>query len=124
MMYPSDMTILALPYPPSINLYWLASGHRRYISDRGKKFKKAVAEYVFINEIQSFGSKPLEISIWIHPRSKVLMDIDNCVKPIIDACQDAGLFDDDVQVQALHVFRTDPVKGGGCSVIIEEFRPV
>jgi crossover junction endodeoxyribonuclease RusA len=118
------MITLRLPYPPSINNYWLASGHRRFISERGKKFKKAVAAYVFINEIQSFGSKPLEISIWIHPRSKVLMDIDNCVKPIIDACQDAGIFDNDVQVQALHVYRTDPIKGGGCAVMIQEFRPV
>ena len=119
-----DMTILALPYPPSVNSYWLSRGNRRYISKRGQLFKKAVYHYVLENNIQKFGDKPLEVSICIHPRSKVLMDLDNSVKAILDSCQDAGLFDDDVQVQALHVFRTDPVKGGGCSVIIEEFHPV
>jgi crossover junction endodeoxyribonuclease RusA len=110
---------LRLPYPPSINAYWLASGHRRYISKRGIKFKQAVADYVLEWRIPKLGSQPLEIEIWLHPRSKQLMDIDNCVKPILDACQDAGIFDDDVQVQQLFVKRSKAKKGGGCTVWID-----
>ena len=52
------------------------------------------------------------------------MDIDNCLKPILDACQDAGIFEDDVQVQELHVYRGKAVKGGGCTVMIEELTRV
>ena len=48
------------------------------------------------------------------------MDIDNCVKPILDACQDAGIFADDVQVQALTIVRGAMKKHGGCNVIISE----
>jgi len=116
--------VLKLPYPPSINAYWLASGHRRYISKRGLEFKKSVVEFVLEWSIPKLGSVPVEIQIVIHPRSKILMDIDNCVKPILDACQDAGIFDDDVQVQELHVFRGKPKKGGGCTVMIEELTRV
>ncbi len=117
-------TILTLPYPPSVNSYWLSRGNRRYISKRGQLFKKAVYHYVLENNIQKFGDKPLEVSICIHPRSKVLMDLDNSVKAILDSCQDAGLFDDDVQVEYLLVTRGEPQKGGGCTVVIREFRPV
>jgi crossover junction endodeoxyribonuclease RusA len=118
------MITLRLPYPPSINNYWLASGHRRFISERGKKFKKAVAEYVLIKKVQSFGSVPLEISIWIQPRSKVLMDIDNCIKPILDAMQDAGMFDNDRQVHQVSITRGLVKKGGGgCIVVVEDACP-
>jgi Holliday junction resolvase RusA-like endonuclease len=102
-----------------MNAYWLASGHRRYISKRGQLFKQAVVEFVIEWKVSKLGDAPLEVTIWLHPRSKKLMDIDNCVKPILDACQDAGIFDDDVQVQKLYVYRGLPKKGGGCTVMID-----
>jgi len=118
------MITLELPYPPSINAYWLASGHRRYISARGQAFKKAVVEHVLECKTPKLGNVSLKVTIYLYPQSKKLMDIDNCVKPILDACQNAGIFDDDVQVQELHVYRSIPIKKGGCMVLIEEFRPV
>jgi len=118
------MITLRLPYPPSINAYWLASGHRRYISARGQAFKKAVVEHVLECKTPKLGDMSLKVTIYLYPQSKKLMDIDNCIKPILDACQDAGIFDDDVQVQALHVYRSIPIKKGGCMVLIEKFRPV
>jgi crossover junction endodeoxyribonuclease RusA len=102
-----------------MNAYWLASGHRRYISKRGMKFKQAVVDYVVEWHIPKLGNQPLEVEIWLHPRSKQLMDIDNCAKPILDACQDAGIFDDDVQVQELRIKRGVAKKGGGCTVWID-----
>ena len=118
------MIVLKLPYPPSMNAYWLASGHRRYISKRGQLFKQAVVNYVLEWKTPKLGTVPIEVTVWIHPRSKKLMDIDNCLKPILDACQDAGIFEDDVQVQELHVYRGKAVKGGGCTVMIEELTRV
>jgi crossover junction endodeoxyribonuclease RusA len=47
------------------------------------------------------------------------MDIDNCIKPILDALQDAGVFDDDVQVQKVTIERGLPMKGGGCVVMLD-----
>jgi len=47
--------LLELPYPPSINNYWIASGHRRFISKRGRDFKLAVQEYVAVQQLESFG---------------------------------------------------------------------
>ena len=59
------------------------------------------------------------VEIVLHPRSKKLMDIDNCIKPILDALQDAGVFDDDCQVQRLSITRGVQKKGGGCVVMLD-----
>jgi Holliday junction resolvase RusA-like endonuclease len=47
------------------------------------------------------------------------MDIDNCLKAILDSCQDAGIFDCDSQVQRLTVERGETIKFGGCQVFIK-----
>lgn len=114
------MITLDLPYPPSVNNYFLASGHRRYISKRGIDFKRAVAE-VF-QGLDGFGSNPVELSVILHPRDKRLMDIDNCAKAICDSLQDAGAFNDDQQVWKITIERGEKIKGGGCVVTVKEYR--
>jgi crossover junction endodeoxyribonuclease RusA len=113
------MIVLDLPYPPSINNYWIASGHRRFISKRGVLFRQSVMEYVMDNEVPKLGDQGLSVHIVLRPRSKKLMDIDNCAKAILDACEHAGIFDSDVQVEKLLIERGLPKKGGGCVVMIE-----
>ena len=111
--------LLELPYPPSINNYWIASGHRRFISKRGVLFRQAVAEYVIEHGVPKLGDQALSVHIVLRPRSKKLMDIDNCAKAILDACEHAGIFDSDVQVEKLLIERGLPMKNGGCVVLIE-----
>ena len=116
-----------LPYPPSINNYWIASGNRRFVSKRGRDFKQAVAEYCNEWNVPKFGNKPMWVDIILRPATKRLMDVDNCIKPILDALQDAGVFDNDVQVQWVRIERGLPKKGGGCVVMldaIEDHSPV
>ena len=112
------MIHLNLPYPPSINNYWIASGHRRFISQRGRDFKNDVAAYCKEYRVSSFGDGPVWVDIILRPRSKKLMDIDNCVKPILDAL--IGIvYTDDVSVQRITIERGLPIKGGGCVVMID-----
>jgi crossover junction endodeoxyribonuclease RusA len=112
------MLILSLPYPPSVNSYWRANGHRRFISAEGRKFKEAVSEYIIEYKVPKLGSQPLEVMIFLHPRDKRKTDIDNRVKAVLDALQDAGVYDDDCQVEKLIVERAVPVKGGKALVMI------
>lgn len=107
--------ILELPYPPSVNAYWLQSGKRRYISKRGIEFKSAVAE--ICKDVPSFGDKPVEVSIILYPRDKRLLDIDNCCKAVCDSLN-TRLFDDDQQIWRLTVERGETKKGGGCQVTV------
>jgi len=113
------MILMNLPYPPSINNYWIASGNRRFVSKRGRDFKEAVAEYCAEWRVPKFGDKPMWVDIILRPATKRLMDVDNCIKPILDALQDAGVFDNDVQVQWVRIERGLPMKGGGCVVMLD-----
>ena len=113
------MITVKLPYPPSVNAYYLASGHRRYISKRGMDFKKAVAEAC--KGLPSFLDQPVELSVLLHPRDKRLMDIDNCGKAICDSLQ-GYLYEDDQQVWKLTIERAEKIKGGGCVVTVKEYR--
>jgi len=116
--------ILHLPYPPSINNYWIARGNTRFVSKRGRDFKLAVQEYVAAHQLQSFGGGAVTVDIVLRPRDARLMDIDNCIKPILDALQDAGLFDNDRQVHQVSITRGLVKKGGGgCIVVVENASP-
>ena len=59
-----------LPYPPSINNYWIASGHRRFISQRGKDFKAAVSEYVIEHDIPKLGGIQVIVDIILRPHQQ------------------------------------------------------
>ncbi len=112
--------ILTLPYPPSVNTYWRANGKRRFISKAGMEFKKAVQEYVIDNAIPKLGSARLRMDIVICPRSRRVFDIDNLLKAVLDALMDAGVYEDDSQVDDLHIVRGAACKGGAAVVVIEE----
>jgi len=113
------MIVLNLPYPPSINNYWIASGHRRFISKRGQLFRQEVMVACLQGRVPKLGSQSLMVHIILQPRNKKLMDIDNCAKAILDSLESAGVFSSDVQVQKLLIERGKPIKGGGCQVMIE-----
>jgi Holliday junction resolvase RusA-like endonuclease len=74
--------------------------------------------------LESFGGAGVEVDIVIRPRDARLMDIDNSIKPILDALQDAGLFDNDAQVATVTCHRGPVMKGGGgCIVIVSDEIP-
>lgn len=112
--------ILELPYPPSVNTYWRANGKRRFISKEGVLFKTAVKGICIRDGIRSFGSARLSVNIYIHPRSKRIFDLDNCLKAILDALMAANVYDDDSQIDMLSIARSDPVKNGKAVVSINE----
>lgn len=117
------MVVLSLPYPPSVNTYWRANGNRRFISKAGVEFKKAVAQYVIDNKIPKFGDALVMVTVIVLPRSKRRFDLDNLLKGLLDSLQDAGVYDDDCQVEHLTIMRGKPIKGGACVVTIAPHQP-
>lgn len=98
----------------------MASGHRRYISKRGQEFKNEVRIYCLQHKIPKLGAHDVAVGIVLHPRSKLLMDIDNCSKAVLDSLEGAGIINDDKQVTKLIIMRGGMVKSGGCTVYIEK----
>jgi crossover junction endodeoxyribonuclease RusA len=116
------LLILYLPYPPSVNNYWITSGNRKFLSKRGREFKEQVAAYVIEKNVPKLGEMAVQIDIILRPRNKRLMDIDNSCKAILDSIQDAGIIDDDSQVWKLTIERGITHTGGSCVVMIEEYK--
>ena len=114
------MIFMSLPFPPSMNTYWRNFRGRTVISKAGREFKAAVADYVVEYRVPKLGESKLRISMVLFPRDKRKIDIDNRIKSVLDALQDAGVFDDDFQVDELSIVRGKAIKGGAIRVIIEE----
>ena len=114
------MIFLSLPFPPSMNTYWRNFRGRTIISPAGRAFKAAVSDYVVEYRVPKLGDKKLRISMVLFPRDKRKIDIDNRIKSVLDALQDAGVFDDDFQVDELSIVRGKTIKGGAIRVMIEE----
>lgn len=91
------------------------------ISKAGKEFKLKVQDYVIEQKIPKMGQKRLQMQVTLYPRDRRKQDIDNRIKALWDALTDAGVFDDDEQIDILIVQRGEIKKGGGCLVLIEEY---
>ena len=111
---------LQLPLTPSMNSYWKNFKGRTVLSQAGRDYKLAVQEYVTINNVPSFGSKRLHAIITVFPRDKRKIDLDNRLKGLFDALQDAGVYDDDSQFDLIQIARGKIKPGGGCTIVINE----
>lgn len=105
--------LLTLPYPPSVNHYWLQDRKRgrTYIGKRGIEYRKAVAAALIGNAVTYYGR--LRVSIRACPPDRRKRDLDNVCKALLDAISHAGLWGDDGQIDHLEVIRGD-VTDGGC----------
>lgn len=108
---------LSLPLPPSVNHYWGQSGKQRFIGKKGKEFRAQVMDAV--NEA---GIQPLEGRLAVHialfPPDRRKRDVDNVLKSLLDACEHAGCYENDSQIDELHITRRDVMKDGACTIII------
>ena len=102
-----------------MNTYWRNFRGNTVLSKAGREFKTAVAECVVEQNIPKFGDKRLEVTLWLYPRSKVVTDLDNRLKAVLDGLEEAGVYSSDGNIDILMIQRGQIRKGGGVDVMIE-----
>ena len=75
-------------------------------------------------KIPSLGSAKLSVKMILRPRDKRKVDLDNRIKAVLDALQEASLYDDDWQVDFLQIVRGEPMRHGAIYVTIEALEEV
>ena len=90
-----------LDMPPSNNRMWRKGSTGIYPSAEYKSWKSAAAVEVMAARKGATFHGAVEVVI-IAKRIHKLRDLDNCIKPILDALQLGQVVEDDNQVHALH----------------------
>ena len=94
-----SITITIPSYPPSANRLWRTGQGRTYLSDETKRFYKDVLiSLLETGNLRAPKSwKYFNVYIVLHPARRA-GDVDNRIKPVLDAFTQAGFWDDDKQV--------------------------
>jgi Holliday junction resolvase RusA-like endonuclease len=102
-----------------MNMYWRNFRGNTVLSAAGREYKISVRDCVVEQNVPKFGTKRLEVTMWLYPRSKVVTDLDNRLKAVLDGLEEAGVYENDGQIDVLCIQRGEIRKGGGIDVMIE-----
>ncbi len=111
------MIELTLPWPPTNNTYYRSVGGAVKISEKGRQYRRAVADQVMVQGGAKLLTGRLSVSVMANPPDKRARDLDNCFKALLDSLTKAGVWMDDAQVDHLQITR-GPV-GGMVKVLVE-----
>ncbi len=113
---------IELDFPPSLNTMYPSSRNGgRHLSKRGKAFKdNAYGMILEQHGIFKPFTGPIKVTIEVVPPDKRKRDLDNLIKPTLDALVNANVMMDDSQIKAIYATMLEPSKPGSCVVIVEE----
>lgn len=95
---------LDLPYPPSVNHYWIRNRRTRrlLISEKGRSYRELVGLLVYQAGKPRI-SGPVRVEIVAHPPDRRVRDLDNLCKALLDALEHANVFENDHFVRRLEL---------------------
>ena len=114
---------IRLPFPPSINSYWIPTvlnkggGHRVFnrISSKGNTFRKIVIhDWKKAYPDRKATRARLSVHIDATMPDKRKRDLDNLLKPLLDAMEHALVFVNDAQIDQLRIDRLPGTHNPGC----------
>lgn len=108
---------ITLPYPPSVNHYYRHHNGHVIISKHGREYRKLVVD--LMRDIGQPMQGRLSVKIDMHPPDARRRDVDNVLKPLLDALQHGRAFNDDSQIDRLTIERMPPIKYGYTVVEID-----
>jgi Holliday junction resolvase RusA-like endonuclease len=118
------MISLTLPWAPSTNHSHHYGSGRKFMSKQTRQFREKVQEIVIEKHAKIKGDVRLAIFYAFYPPDKRRRDIGNYEKQTTDALMEAGVFEDDEQIDFIWLVRRPQVKGGQVKVVIVEHTQV
>lgn len=117
------MISLSIPYPPSVNHYFIQRGKGKgwCIGSKGIAYRNDVYHAVRTKR------PPEPLTCRLHLKITAIMpdrrrrDLDNLMKAVQDSLQNAGIYQDDSQVDWLEVIRGPIHSPGRLQVEIREY---
>lgn len=115
-----DVLNFDIPYPPSINHYYLRTSSGVMIGAKGKTYRRDIGFILHRHRETFTPDKRLMLTMHVFPPDKRRRDIDNILKCAIDSLQHARIFEDDNQIDMLIIVRKEVVRDGKLSVWLSE----
>ncbi len=111
--------MIKLPYPPTVNHYYTVARGRKILSSNGRAYKAEAQVELYRQGTQKAPEGPYSVWIQVRPPDRRKRDIDNLLKPVLDALTGYGAISDDSHVTDLRITKYEPIKGGELSVLID-----
>lgn len=105
------MLEVTLPWPPSVNTYWRTFQGRMIISEKGRQYRKDVADQVLIQRAAKNYVGKLQVEIEAFRPDKRRRDLDNLLKAVLDGCTHAGVWEDDSNIVDLRIYWAETIGG-------------
>lgn len=101
---------LVVPWPPTVNNYYVKTKRGVFISQKGRLYRSQAAEAVIQQLPGVHLDEKLAVSCVLYPPDKKIRDVDNYMKGMLDALTDCKLWSDDSIIDQLYTYRGVTVK--------------
>ena len=109
---------LTIPFPPSANHIWREGRGRTFRSTEYKTFVQHVgAAWLATNRDGWKTDKRYSVEIDLYPPDRRRIDVDNRIKPTLDALTHARVWNDDSQVVRIAATKREPDKKNPRAVV-------
>lgn len=116
-----EVNTLLLPYPPSANRYWRNMRGRMVRSAEANAFRVIVGRKCMADSVKPLEGQ-IQVAIGLHPVTKkngeasaTRLDLDNCIKVVLDALN-GHAYTDDKQIVRITAEVAGPLQDGGVSI--------
>ena len=113
---------LILPWGPSINDYYVSGARNKPLTKAARAHRSAIVTWLQPHARKTMWYKKLIVEITMFPPTRADCDLDNYLKPLLDAMEHSGVYEDDNMIDRLVVDRGINVKHGCVKVAIYETR--
>lgn len=112
--------MIELRWPPTVNHYYTVARKRKILSEQGRAYKDLCYWAMLEQGTPKLKGPRYCVTIIARPPDNRRRDLDNILKPILDALGEYGAITDDSKIDDLRITRFAKVPNGSIRVVISE----